>query len=214
MSVIIYVLTNTINNKQYVGKSKETAQKRFRQHVRESRKGSECAIHRAIRKYGSEMFLVETVDAATTKAELSDKEREWIAKLGTQGKGYNMMPGGEGHGHAHSEETKVKIRAKQIERFKDPLERVKAAGYGRLAVLSDKGMERKRAIMKGNSHAVGMTYTHTDAAKEAIGRAHTGKIVSDETKSKLSEARRREAPSTRNALGQFSGRPTPEIPKN
>jgi group I intron endonuclease len=204
--MIIYTLTNRTNGKQYVGKTQETAQKRFRQHCRDVKKGSETAIHRAIRKYGPEAFLVETIDTANTKEELNQKEREWISKLGTFGV-YNMTPGGEGTGHKISEETKRKLREKRLAYIEaNPECRQQSAEWGKLAVLTDAGRQRKRKALGGNQYAKGMTYKHTDEAKAAISKAHTGKMVSEETKRKFSESRRGKAMGSDNAMSLSENR--------
>jgi hypothetical protein len=114
-----------------------------------------------------------------------------------------MTPGGEGHGHKHSEETKQKLRERRITYFEDnPEARQQAAEYGRLATMSDKERERRRNVMVGNQRSKGMTYQHTDEAKAAIARAHTGMKRSEETKAKISAARKREV-IKRNEAGQF-----------
>ena len=200
MSMVIYILTNTVNGKQYVGKTIVTAMKRFQQHKADARKGSETAIHRAIRKYGPEAFLVETVDTATTKEELNQKEREWISKLGTFGV-YNMTPGGEGHWHIHSEETKQKLRECRIAYFQDnPEARQKAAEYGRLAKMTDEEKERRHFCMIGNQRSTGMTYQHTAEAKAAISKSHKGKFVSEETIAKFRATRIGKGCGERNAM--------------
>lgn len=52
----VYVLTFP-NGKQYVGRTKKTADVRFRNHVRDSQK-SKMPVHRAIRKFGAENVKV------------------------------------------------------------------------------------------------------------------------------------------------------------
>ncbi len=204
MSMVIYTLTNTVNGKQYVGKTIVTAMKRFQQHKADARKGSETAIHRAIRKYTPEVFLVETIDETADKATLNQKEREWIAKLNTFETGYNMTPGGEGQGHKHSEETKQKLRDRGIAYFQNnPEARQKAAEYGGQAVITEETRRIWHEQRVGNQWSKGMTYQHTAEAKAAIGRAHKGKFVSYETRCKISEARKQEV-LKRNEAGQFT----------
>jgi len=207
MSVTIYVLTNTVNNKQYVGLTKGTIQNRFKCHVQDSRAGSECAIHRAIRKYGKEAFLLEAVDTAPTLAELKLKEIEWIARLGTFGNGYNMTRGGDGcNGHKRSEETKGKLRKAQLLRFENVEERLKAAEYGRLAVITEHTKAIWRTQRIGNHFAKGMTYTHTVDARAAIGNAHRGKVVSEATKAKFRVSRIGKGKGERNAMASEENR--------
>jgi group I intron endonuclease len=201
MSMVIYTLTNIVNGKQYVGKTMVTAMKRFQQHKADARKGSETAIHRAIRKYTPEAFLIETVDEAADKATLNQKEREWIVKLNTLETGYNMTPGGEGQGHKHSEETKQKLRDRRLAYFQEnPKARTQAAEYGRLAKMSEEEKERRRVRMTGNQLSKGITYQHTVEAKAAISKAHKGKVVLDETIAKFRAARIGKGTGERNAM--------------
>ena len=44
---------------------------------------------RAIRKYGKESFVIETIDTATTQDELNQKEQYWIKFYDAVNKGYN-----------------------------------------------------------------------------------------------------------------------------
>ena len=200
MGMIIYVLTNTVNGKQYVGKTKLTAQKRFNTHIRDSKAGSELALHRAIRKHGSDAFLVEQVDTALDKEELKEKERMWVTKLNTFGEGYNMTPGGDGHGHKLSEETKEKIQKSRIQYFQEhPEARTKAVEYAKMATLSDEGRQAMRQKHTGRKHrpeaiekmskAKTQYFIDHPEGREIISRTHTGKIVSSKTRDKIAMAR-------------------------
>ena len=55
---IIYKLTNTVNNKIYVGGTTDTIDTRFHRHVVRSLKGSEYPLHKAIREYGEEALAL------------------------------------------------------------------------------------------------------------------------------------------------------------
>ena len=113
----IYKITNIVNGKIYVGKSKNPIDKRLVNHfwTSEHRQDSGVAIHNAIRKYGKENFKIEEIDRCNTIDELNKKEIYWIEKLHARDKdiGYNIAKGGEGGiggpmfaGHTHSEETR------------------------------------------------------------------------------------------------------------
>ena len=73
-------------------------------------------IHSAMRKYGKDAFIVETIEAVPYDI-LSERERYWIEKLDSRNKeiGYNLCKGGEGGlggsvaGRKHSEETRRKM---------------------------------------------------------------------------------------------------------
>jgi group I intron endonuclease len=94
---IIYIITNLINGKQYVGQTTKTEKERFNTHVKASRlKKPTKLISKAIKKYKKESFKVEKIDSAKTKEELNIKEKYWIKKINTlMPNGYNMTEDGD-----------------------------------------------------------------------------------------------------------------------
>jgi group I intron endonuclease len=205
--MVIYVITNAANGKQYVGKTKTAIKRRLQQHRRLSRDvKSRTLLSCAIRKYGESSFSIEHVDIAFSKYDLNRKEIAWIAKYQSFGKGYNMTRGGEeAPEYIVSEESKQKRRELGKKRYEDPLLRQKAAEWAKLTKLTDEGRERLRIRFTGNTHAKGNTFKHTDEAKkkisegnarkrlsehtkQLIGNAHRGKVVSDETRLKQSQS--------------------------
>lgn len=94
----IYLITNNVNGKMYVGQTSKTPLQRFKMHVQDSYRNNErynSALHRAIRKYGESNFKIETLEECEIES-LNSKEIYWIDKLGTFKNGYNMTLGGEG----------------------------------------------------------------------------------------------------------------------
>ena len=57
MNYSVYILTNIVNFKVYIGITKQKVSARLGQHKSDSKRGSQCPIHRAIRKYGLELNL-------------------------------------------------------------------------------------------------------------------------------------------------------------
>jgi len=105
--MIVYLITNKVNNKQYVGITSRPIENRINEHRTATTKS---AIHDAIVKYGIENFTVEQIDTANTYEELLEKEIHWIEKLNTFGSGYNLTKGGEGSlGRIASEETRQRL---------------------------------------------------------------------------------------------------------
>ena len=122
---IIYRATNTTNGKQYVGQTTHTLKLRWQYHLYSAKSHSSYSLHRAIRKYGAEAFIVEQIDFAESLEELNEKEVQYILQLSTLAPGgYNLTTGGESFirseetcqkisktktGHTVSEETRQKI---------------------------------------------------------------------------------------------------------
>ena len=98
---LIYVVTHKASGRRYVGQTKErTVSDRWKKHIEEvtkpSRKSRRPLIE-AIRKYGHGAFRFRKIDDAASLAELNEKERHWINKLGTLvPRGFNRSRGGQG----------------------------------------------------------------------------------------------------------------------
>lgn len=97
----IYVITNQINGKQYVGLSKN-CYKRWSDHYSKSYNSTkqddlDKALYKAMRKYGRENFSFQIIEECSEEL-LSSREIYWINKLNTYSNGYNETPGGENSG--------------------------------------------------------------------------------------------------------------------
>ena len=97
MKGCIYVITNDINNKQYVGKTNENIEKRFAEHLNDATKRitEKRPLYRAINKYGKEHFQIKVLEECDISI-LSEREIYWIEKLNTYKNGYNATIGGDG----------------------------------------------------------------------------------------------------------------------
>ncbi len=94
----IYLITNKINGKGYVGLSVNIQQRWWdhRYHSIHSTKKEDVdkVLYKAIKKYGLENFEL-TILEECRKEELKQKEMFWINKLDTYRKGYNATLGGD-----------------------------------------------------------------------------------------------------------------------
>lgn len=95
----IYKITNLINQKPYVGKTVNTIATRWAKHKDEAfNQNSSWLIHRAMRKYGIENFIIEELEQCPDEF-LSEREQYWIKIINSyfkNGYGYNMTLGGDG----------------------------------------------------------------------------------------------------------------------
>lgn len=109
----IYIITNNINGKIYIGQTVNTAKERFEDHCRHK----DTVIDKAIKKYGKENFTVETICEADTIEELNELEKYYIRLADSMNPsiGYNMCEGGGNtKGYHHSDESKKKMTASRI----------------------------------------------------------------------------------------------------
>lgn len=102
--MVIYKITNLINNKIYIGKycGKDI-----------NYTGSGVLIKQAIKKYGKQNFKKEILEECKTHEELCEREIYWIDQYWATEKdvGYNIAAGGEEvmYGRKHTIESKNKI---------------------------------------------------------------------------------------------------------
>lgn len=90
--MLIYLVTNNVNGKRYIGQTIRPLLERWKDHCRAK---DNNYFHNAIRKYGKENFTLEIIDVANSANELDEKEIFWINKMNTLFPyGYNLKQGG------------------------------------------------------------------------------------------------------------------------
>ena len=107
MKYIIYKITNTINNKFYIGKHQTND-------INDSYMGSGIAITKAIKKHGKENFIKEILFVFDNEQDMNRKEKELITEeLVSDPNCYNIGVGGEGGPHFkgkhHTKESMIKM---------------------------------------------------------------------------------------------------------
>ena len=92
--MIIYKVTNKVNQKVYIGQTRHTLSTRKSQHLYESNK-SDYIFYKAIRKHGWDNFIWETVCECNTIEETIDLEFHYIKQYHSHMSegGYNMTYG-------------------------------------------------------------------------------------------------------------------------
>lgn len=93
----IYKITNDVNDKIYIGKTKLTIEKRFRQHCTDSAKPNidKRPLYHAMNKYGIDHFSIHLIEECEDSI-ASEREQYWIGYYKTYTNGYNATLGGDG----------------------------------------------------------------------------------------------------------------------
>lgn len=97
----IYCIENTSNETKYIGQTMDSVQKRFNRHLSSARNGEVYALYCAMRKYGTDKFIVSEIECVKSKNKeclsklLDQREIYWIDFYNTYyGIGYNETLGG------------------------------------------------------------------------------------------------------------------------
>ena len=76
--MFIYKITNTVNNKAYIGQSIRPIEQRFKRHISDATNNIlDTHFARAIRKYGQNKFVIEQIDVANSQDELN----KWASRI-------------------------------------------------------------------------------------------------------------------------------------
>lgn len=115
-SIGIYKITNQINGKCYIGKSKKI-EDRFYAHKSRylNEKESNKLLYKAFKKYGLNNFSFEIIEECEENL-LDEREKYWISYYDSYKKGYNATFGGDG-GITVSDPRAVygKLTSKEVE---------------------------------------------------------------------------------------------------
>lgn len=110
--MVVYLVKNAVNGKPYVGKTALKLSTRWNSHVARANSGSLTHLHRAIKKYGIDCFVLSVLEHASTEAELNRLEIKYIEELRSNDPniGYNLTRGGEGAmGYKHALKAKLSM---------------------------------------------------------------------------------------------------------
>lgn len=110
--MLVYLATNLVNNKKYVGYTTKSLEERKKNHYYKSKSKNNkhyfYLLPLAIRKYGFNNFKWEVLFETDSITEVQEKEKYYIKHIKTiSPNGYNLTIGG--NGGIQSDETKDKI---------------------------------------------------------------------------------------------------------
>ena len=92
----VYLISNDINNKMYIGATMTSIAERYSKHIYDTFNSADnSAIHHAIRKYGKEHFFVKQLEECSID-NVFEREQYWIKFYNSYENGYNETIGGEG----------------------------------------------------------------------------------------------------------------------
>lgn len=188
----IYVITNTINGKRYVGKTVKTIEKRFNEHMRCG--GDAPRLHSAIKKYGRDAFIVRTLCVVSNGPDLNKAEKFFIGHCKTRAwlgeSGYNLTPGGDGIlGGVHHPRYGIKPEDHPMfgrTHTPEARKRMSESRLGEKNFRYGKG-PTKGSFKAGKEHPNYGKPQHPNN-KAAIIEANKTRIYTDETRAKMSTA--------------------------
>lgn len=93
--MIIYKITNQINQKSYIGQTVRTLNERWLEHIKCAQNNDCRHLYCAMRQYGTDKFTIEQLDTAKSTEELNLLEQKYIRLYDSYRNGYNMTDGGE-----------------------------------------------------------------------------------------------------------------------
>jgi group I intron endonuclease len=185
MYCIIYLLSNDINKKVYVGQTWQSLKKRWLSGYKNSQH-----IGNAIDKYGKEHFYYTLLTVCATQEIANYWEDYFIRKYDSIENGYNLKGGGSKgklsasirarisnarigtHWGHHSEETKKKMSLTKLGK-----------------ICSDEHKENI-SLSKSGTNNPWYGKTRSEETKKKMSESKIGKTPSKETKKKMSESKK------------------------
>ena len=121
--MIIYKVTNLVNQKVYIGQSINSLEQRKAEHYKDAKRTDRPTVyfHNALLKYDWKYFKWEVIEEVDNINALNEREIYWISFYNStnKNKGYNLKSGGK-NGGTCCEETKAKIGKTTKDKWKNP----------------------------------------------------------------------------------------------
>lgn len=196
----IYLLTNKVNGKQYIGQTTQPLNYRLRQHFHAA-KASDAVISRAIRKHGWDNFALRElsrVDLSGGMDLINKLEIDAIRVWGTLvPDGYNLASGGKNGGTQHPS-TKQKVSLALMGHPVSAETRIKLgnAARGKQYCLGRPVPLEVRAKISAKLKGRFRDKVFSPETRARISAGLKGRIISAETRAKIS-ANKKGKPSNR-----------------
>ena len=196
--MMIYLITNLINGKWYVGQTIRPLEHRWERHLHVGKKDAKYHLYKSMKKYGIENFKIQKIEECYTTEELDYLEKYYIKMLHSNNEtfGYNLTDGGAGtHSHKVSDEAREKMRQAKLgnkiwvgrKHSEETKEKIRLSKVGKpnnqLGRKRSEESKQKMRLAKLNKK---LSLEHI----ENIRRASSKRIHTEETKKKMSEQRK------------------------
>lgn len=176
----IYLITNTINGKYYVGQTIRTVEKRWREHLKyskqiEGKSTKKAHLYNSMRTHGSENFKIETLCECPDIETLNSSEKFFVSFTASYKPsfGYNQTMGGNNALLTERAKANLSLAHKTSTKAKAHREVLRISQIGRSP--SNKGQ-------KASQEAI--------AKQIAASRGRKRKPLSEETKNKIGRSNR------------------------
>ena len=176
----IYLITNTVNNKKYVGQvvKHRGYLVRYKEHLNAAKYANTKLLTNAIKKYGKNNFSVQLIADDVAENVIDEKERSYISYFNTfyeNNAGYNMTVGGQGsHGYKFTSSDKEKISAASLEHWKKLRNDPKKFAERNSKISSKMTGKPKSEIAKKHQREAAKKRFETECGT-FTGKAHTQK---------------------------------------
>lgn len=185
----IYIITNEVNSKCYIGKSEISIEGRWKDHINKlksnkhiNRNSKPDKLQKAWNKYGEDNFTFDILEECLPE-ECNEREIYWIAYYDSFKNGYNQTLGGEinyWQGKKRPEETKKKISNSKKGQHHTEVAKLKIS-------KANKGKKRSEEAKEKMSEAAKNRKMPEDFGKK-VSEALKGKPKSEEHIKKVAAA--------------------------
>jgi len=206
----VYKIVCVKNGKIYIGQTSEGIIERWNRHVtylRLTPVEKRSCLQRAMIKYGVESFKIEPVEKCSNQEELDVAEKKWIAETRSYDHefGYNMTMGGRGG--LPTDDVKQKISNSLKQKYADGwVHPMKGKHH------TEETKKKLRIVLQGKMDGENNPFfgqKHTKETCKKMSEAHSGerngffeKNHTSETRAKISASKQNISDETRNKISE------------
>lgn len=179
----IYLVTNKINGKRYVGFTRKTIAERWKQHCyKASANGEKYALQLAIEKYGPENFSVILLESGEDETYgLNERERFFIESINPE---YNQTTGGDGVTISPESRKKISNSLRGKKRSPETIQKMKESRK-RQVITEEAKLKMAAAAKRRCLNPEEKLRLKEMASHPGSKNGRFGKPVSTETREKL-----------------------------